>query len=225
MKPSQSSPWSVDCVSCLPEAIILESSDSTYCVGASQARWHCLGMQKSSDGDIDGDGDGDGDSEYSFHLWFIPPWANTFHNQKHQIPSLKLSHPKLQGRSPPLLALQVPPQAPDSVYVYIANPDTGDLFLWEIHQKELAAKSVPSAASVSVPLEQTGDDKLTCLNVSWKYTSLYLLLGTSKGRVFWVQQTPVKLLEMQLAEAEVFVYGTRQHYGILWVWFQCKAPR
>jgi hypothetical protein len=194
MKPTQQSPWSVDCVSCLPEAIILESSDSTYCVGASQSRWHCLGLQKSNDADVD--------SDYSFHLWFTPPWATTFKDQKHQIPSLKLSHPKLQGRSPPLLALQVPPQAPNSVYVYIANPDTGDLLLWEIHQKELAAKSVASAASVSVPLLEN-DEKLSCLNVSWKYTAFYLLLGTSKGRVFWVQQTPIPVaLHVQPVRAE-----------------------
>jgi hypothetical protein len=199
-------PWSLDMVSTVPKGVFeaQQANYHSYCVGASQGRWNCFGTQHVYD---------QNEVHYTFFLWYAPP-SYSQEDVKHKAPFLKLSHWRLEHKldggvddmpPPPLLALQVSPQTPETVYLYAANPTTGALVLWMINRDDLLRPvAPPNSCLTQVPINDdynddieedesslSARDQLSCLTASYpsRTDTPIVLLGTLHGSVFWVKQT------------------------------------
>lgn len=206
--PTEHSPWSVDVVSLVPEA--LKSRLEKAVAGSIHCgRWACLAFPGGK-----------------FYVWqiktnnlsealerpleiasiFLPDLLDVSSSTGHSAASVP----------PPLVALTASGLSPghhDSVHLYALNPQTGWLVMRKIHRRDLQptklslprqgakVRIVDNAAMTSEELLDD-DETFTCLACH----SNMVVVGTSKGKLFWVTHIAVPL-SLQVQKVEVATSG------------------
>jgi hypothetical protein len=205
-----STEWSVDAVGILPQSLMplstssSSNAESAVLVASRYGAWSLIGKRER---------DSSQHGKMVLFVWYSSPTASV-KERALQKQVLKLSHPHLStfesssGRSssssssvdpPPLVQLATSPTKPEEVYVYVANVVSGRILTWKLSRPDLSRVLAPPPAAVTwldeLQSVEEGAETLTSLSATWNsgMTTPFLLVGTSAGHVYSLQQTHVPL--------------------------------
>ncbi|GKY90293.1 hypothetical protein MPSEU_000003400 [Mayamaea pseudoterrestris] len=237
LRPSLEEPWAVDVVAVVPEIVMASCNhQEPPLASCSHGRWSCVASLQQEDASNIA-------SPSSFankikvpiilSVWYSNP-QDSLSDQKHTQAVLQLHHDKLHhpvtpksseepNEYPPIFIRMVSTNtstsstashaATDAVYLYVAQPSTGTIFLYKLSApSDFAKPFAPSClATCKVPLQQgakfsdddessmnandDNDEFLTEFVVAWppqqqskSAVSPMILVGTSRGNVYWIAQ-------------------------------------